>query len=168
MDLKRLLPAPVKIVDEVTKNGKTVSSSRIRTLLAQGDVQTAACLLQHPYSFTAPVLHGKQLGRRIGSPTINQVFPHGLQVPLCGVYVTECTVDGKRYRGVSNVGVRPTVDLDAAVNCETYLLDFEGDLYGKEVTVAFLDFLRPEQKFTSLDELRAQIEKDVRQARLYP
>lgn len=166
-ELKHLLPAPVAIVEEITENGKTVSSSLIRSLLAQGDVQTAARLLRHPYSFVSRVLHGKQLGRTLGFPTINQSFPHGLQVPLYGVYVTECTTDGACYRGVSNVGVRPTVDQNDTVNCETYLLDFSGDLYGKEVTVAFLEFLRPEQKFASVDALREQIEKDIIRARKY-
>ena len=163
--LQSTLPARVEILEEITAFGDTVSSSRIRALLSQGEVQTAALLLNRPYSFTSSVLHGKQLGRRLGTPTINQTIPKGLQIPLRGVYITECKIGNKSYRGVSNIGVHPTVDADAPVNCETYLLDFSGDLYGQTVTVSLLAFLRPEQRFESLDALRTQILADVDRAR---
>ncbi len=153
----------VLVVEDVQVNGSTVSSSRIRALLEAGAVEEAATLLTHPYSLSAPVLHGKALGRQLGAPTVNQQFPNGIQIPRHGVYMTLCEVDGICYRGVSNVGVRPTVD-DAAtstVNCETYLLDFSGDLYNKDVTVFFLHFLRPEQKFENRQALIAQIAADI-------
>jgi len=88
-------------------------------------------------------------------------------IPARGVYVTECEVDGVRYRGVSNVGLRPTVDEDGTVNCETYLVGFSGDLYGRVLTVHFLKYLRGEQKFENLDLLRAQIAKDIRLAQSF-
>lgn len=166
-DLKDTLPIPVAVVDEVVADGETVSSSRIRRLLSAGDVETAARLLTRPYTFIAPVEHGKALGRRLGTPTINQYFPQSTQVPRHGVYITDCTVDGVTYRGVTNVGTRPTVDSDTRVNCETYLLDFNGSLYGKEVEVAFISFLRPEHKFESYEALRAQIAVDVARAKVF-
>lgn len=165
--LQQTLPARVEVLEEVTALGESVSSSRIRQLLARGDVHTAAKLLSHPYCFTSAVLHGKRLGRQLGAPTINQIIPQGLQIPLHGVYVTDCKVGEKHYRGVSNVGVHPTVDQNAATNCETYLLDFSGELYDQEITVSFLDFLRPEQRFESLDALRAQIASDIERARIF-
>ncbi|MBQ3013659.1 MAG: riboflavin biosynthesis protein RibF, partial [Clostridia bacterium] len=153
-DTLKALPIPVTVVDEVIADGETVSSSRIRALLACGAVEEAARLLTRPYAFSAPVEHGKALGRRLGAPTINQRFPSQLQVLRHGVYVTDCFVEGARYRGVTNVGTRPTVENTSQVNCETYLLDFEGSLYEKEVEIAFLKFLRPEQRFESPDALR--------------
>ncbi len=164
-DLLKALSLPVAVVNEVIADGETVSSSRIRLLLARGAVDEAACLLTRPYAFRAPVEHGKALGRRLGAPTINQHFPSQLQVLRHGVYVTDCFVDGARYRGVTNVGTRPTVENTSLVNCETYLLGFDGSLYGKEVELAFLAFLRPEQKFESTDALREQIACDIRMAK---
>lgn len=165
--LRAAFGSALLVVDEVRFDGETVSSSRIRALLSEGDVKAAANLLTHPYRLTAPVLHGKALGRRLGAPTVNQAFPRGMQIPRHGVYVTSCTVDGKTYRGVSNVGVRPTVDSDATPNCETYLLDFEGELYGKDLTVSFLHFLRPEERFENTEALRAQIAADIHAARTF-
>lgn len=151
----------------VELDGTPVSSTRIRNLLQSGEPRSAAKLLTQSYSVTAAVLHGKALGSRMGTPTVNQRFPNGTVIPKRGVYVTECLVDGKVYRGVTNVGVRPTVDLDGEVNLETYLLDFSGDLYGKTLTVRFLDYLREEQKFANADALWRQIAADVDSAKNY-
>lgn len=151
----------------VTVDGIPVSSTRIRTLLRAGDLATAAELLCRPYGFSAPVLHGKQLGRTIGIPTVNQSFPRGQLILPRGVYVTDCTVGNRIYRGVTNVGTHPTVDVNAPINCETYLLDFSEEVYGKNITVSFLHFLRPEQRFDSLEELRLQIQSDIARARAY-
>ena len=166
-ELSALLGAPVKIQEAICSNGETVSSTRIRRCLVEGDVRGAAALLTRPYSFTAPVLHGKALGKTWNLPTVNQNFPPKMMIPRHGVYVTDCEIDGKHVRGVSNVGTHPTVDRDAAVNCETPWLDFCGDLYGKEVTISFLEYLRPEQKFATADELRMQIGKDIAAAQHY-
>ena len=103
----------------------------------------------------------------MGVPTANQCFAEGAVIPKRGVYITECEVDGVRYRGVSNVGVRPTVDDGETVNCETYLIDFSGDLYGRVLTVHFLKYLREEKRFEDLDLLRAQIAEDIRSARSF-
>jgi riboflavin kinase/FMN adenylyltransferase len=147
--------------EQVTALGEPVSSTRIRGLLQSGKPEQAEALLTHPYSLKASVLHGKAFGRTIGVPTINQNFPVNAVVPRFGVYATEVEVRGERYVGVSNVGIHPTVDADACVNCETFLLNFSGDLYGEEVTVCFRRFLRPEMKFESVEALREQIRQDV-------
>ena len=165
--LEQLLGCPVMIQEEVRDHNETVSSTRIRRFLSDGSVEEATRLLQRPYCFTARVVHGKALGHKLNAPTLNQFFPTNMLIPRHGVYVTECEVDGKVYRGVSNVGVHPTVDTDARVNCETYLLDFSGNLYEKDLTVSFLKFLRPEKQFSNVKALQAQIQQDIFEARNY-
>jgi riboflavin kinase/FMN adenylyltransferase len=165
--LEDLLEA-VEVQPEYTADGKTVSSSRIRALLLDGKAEEASALLCHPYTLRAKVLHGKQLGRTWGFPTVNQRFEDHALIPHHGVYVTECTLpDGRRVRGISNVGSHPTVDRDAEINCETHLLDFEGDLYGMEISTAFLHFIRPEQCFSSAAALKEQIARDTAVAKNY-
>ena len=163
--LSTLLSCPVLVQNEISVDGETVSSTRIRKLLLEGCVKDAAALLTRPYVFSANVVHGKSLGHKLDAPTINQFFPSKMLIPRHGVYLTACEVDGRVLHGVSNVGVHPTVDADAKVNCETYLLDFSGDLYGKSVRISFLKFLRPEQKFNDEAALRQQIHADIEAAR---
>ena len=153
--------------EPVCLNGLPVSSTRIRTLLAEGETEAVKVLLGRPYSIRFPVLHGKRLGRTIGFPTLNQVFPEEYVTPKKGVYAVRVTFDGNEYFGVCNVGSRPTVDDDDRVIAETHLLDFSGELYGKEVRVEFHRFLRAEKKFSSLEELKSQIGKDRETARLF-
>ena len=149
----------------ILKNGDVVSSSRIRAYLKNGEIAEANALMGRPFSLSATVLHGKSLGKKLGAPTANQVFSSDILVPKHGVYVTRCRVDGVCYRCVSNIGIRPTVDSNAAVNCETYLIGFQGDLYGRELTVEFLDFLRCETRFSSTESLAKQIQADIEAAR---
>lgn len=166
--LSALLDGNVEIQKEIMHDGEPVSSSRIRALLTDGKTEAASTLLTIPYTLTAKVVHGKSLGHKWGFPTVNQPFPTGKLIPRHGVYVTDCILpDGTRKRGVSNVGNHPTVDREANINCETYLFDFDGSLYGEAVTVQFLHFLRPEQKFENADALRAQIALDLEAARTY-
>ena len=165
--LEQYFEGRVYVQEPVSVDGERVSASRIRQLLYAGRAEDAAALLTQPYSITAPVLHGKNLGEKMGVPTANQCFPQGYVIPGHGVYVTACEVDGVRYRGVSNVGARPTVDTDGTVNCETYLIGYSGDLYGRVLTVHFLKYLREEKKFENLDLLRAQIAEDIRAAELF-
>ena len=117
-------------------------------------------LLDRYYSVSFPVEHGKRLGRQLGFPTLNQSFPEGFVIPQRGVYAVEVSWEDKRYGGVCNVGVRPTVDQSSTVTAETHVFDFSGDLYGKKVSVSFVRFLRPEKTFSSLEELRRQMERD--------
>ena len=159
--LRRILKGRLLLQEPVLDGGEPVSSTRIRALLAEGQPEEAARLLAHPYTLCAPVLHGKALGRTIGVPTVNQNFPEHAMLLRFGVYATACVAQGRRWAGVSNVGIHPTVDRNAPANCETYLLDFSGDLYGQTVEVSFLQFLRPERKFASVDALKAQIRRDA-------
>jgi len=155
---------PCAIVPEQVLDGERISSSRIRACLEQGDLNQANRLLGHPMMLTGTVQTGKQLGRALGFPTANLVFPEGLIVPRFGVYACGVRIDEKVHYAVANIGTRPTVDGEG-VTIEVHLLDFDGDLYGKEVSVAFYKFLRPEKKFASLEELQREIQKNVLETR---
>jgi riboflavin kinase/FMN adenylyltransferase len=158
-------------LDEIKFFGETVSSSAIRRHLVDGKIDMANAMLGRKFSLTAEVLSGKKLGRRLGFPTVNQQFPKNSVKPARGIYATVCTTeDGKRYIGVSNVGVRPTITdgSDSHVfNCETYIIDFDGNLYGTALTVEFCAYLRGEKKFNSVDELSAAIDNDKKNALAY-
>lgn len=165
-DLCRLLGAPVSVCPAVVMDGEPVSSTRIRAAVREGEVAKAARMLGYPYALSGVVKHGKALGRKLGFPTANQNFPPLAAIPRHGVYATDCILEGRRYRGVSNVGNHPTVDApESAVNCETYLIGYEGDLYGKSLKVEFLQFLRPEKSFSGVEELKNQIAKDAETAK---
>ncbi len=155
------------IQPEMQMDGLTVSSSRIRACLKEGDTETAERLLGRPYSLETAVVHGKALGRTLGFPTANQYFPAERAIPQSGVYVTLCHTPYGVFPGVSNVGSHPTVDDFARVNCETYVIGMEGDLYGKRIKVEFLKKLRDERKFDGLESLVAAIRRDAEQASAY-
>ena len=155
---------PFAIVPEQILDGERISSTRIRASLEQGDLAQVNRLLGHPMILTGTVFSGKQLGRTIGVPTANLLLPPELIVPKFGVYATKVVTDGKAYLAVTNIGTRPTV-AGEGITVEAHLLDFEGDLYGKEITVMFYDFLRPEQKFADLDALKTQIAADIAKTR---
>lgn len=158
------------IIPAVTLDGVTVSSTHIRKLLEEGDVETARAFLGHPHVLTQTVGHGRQLGRTIGIPTANLVAPPHVLLPRCGVYAAKITLpDGRAFGGVTNVGVRPTVNNGQDVTVEPWILDFDGDLYGQAIRVEFFRRLRDERKFESLDALRSQIETDaVKTREAYP
>jgi riboflavin kinase/FMN adenylyltransferase len=153
------------IADPVYFGGEPVSSSRIRLELAAGRVEAAAAMLGRPYSLTAPVAHGYRLGTSIGIPTANQRFAPDAAIPARGVYAASVDVGGAVYRGVANVGVRPTVSDSGDLNCETHIIGFDGDLYGATITVSFLRRLRGESRFPSVEQLRAQIMRDIAEAK---
>ena len=154
----------VEVVDSVKLDGETVSSSRIRELLLSGDITAANELLGSAYFINATVADGNHIGRTIGFPTINQHFAEGQLVPRYGVYSTEVTVNGRTCAAVTDIGVKPTVGAEKPL-AETHIIGYSGDLYGKSVDVRFRDFIRPEMKFASLDELKAQIAADIMRAR---
>ena len=142
-------------------DGTPVSSTRIRNALAGGNVELANRMLGRPFKYRQQVVDGDKRGRTWGIPTINQPYPEELVVPRHGVYASRCVVDGRTYFGATNIGVRPTVRDNDILSSETYLLDYEGDLYGKYVDVCLLKFLRPEKKFESFEALEAQIRNDI-------
>ncbi len=158
------------IIPAVTIGGVTVSSTHIRKLLEEGDVETARAFLGHPHVLTQTVGHGRQLGRTIGIPTANLVAPPHVLLPRRGVYAAKITLpDGRAFGGVTNVGVRPTVNRGQDVTVEPWILDFDGDLYGQAIRVEFYRRLRDERKFDSLAALRSQIETDAGKTReAYP
>ena len=145
-------------------DGRIVSSTTIRGLIESGDIELANKMLGRPYSVCLPVLHGKHLGHSLGMPTANQTIPACSVVPRHGVYASVCRFDGKTYPSVSNVGIRPTVDDGDAVNVETHVIGFDGDIYGKEITVYLCGFIRPETKFSSENDLAAQMALDKQKA----
>ncbi|MDE7243688.1 MAG: bifunctional riboflavin kinase/FAD synthetase [Oscillospiraceae bacterium] len=156
------------IIPAVTLDGVTVSSTHIRRLLQEGDVEEAARFLGRRFSLSGPVRHGKGLGSsRLGTPTVNLAPPKGQLVPAFGVYAALVSVGEKVYEAVTNVGVRPTVDVNGGVTVESHLLDQSVQAYGKGCRVEFLRRLRPERKFAGLEELRTQIAKDAGAARAY-
>ncbi len=156
------------IIPKVEYDGITVSSTYIRTLVESGDVERAAEFLAHPHCLSQTVTHGRRIGRTIGVPTVNLTPPPSVLIPAHGVYITRVHLpDGSSYPGVTNVGTRPTVSTDGTVSVETYLLDYDGDLYAQRVRVDFCRRLRDERRFDSLDELKAQIHRDIEAARAY-
>ena len=157
---------PCVLVPEQTVDGTRVSSTHIRSLLEAGEMEQAVAFLGHPHILTGEVVPGRQLGRTIGVPTANLRLPEGVLVPKYGVYCCKAIVDGSAYPAVTNVGNRPTVE-GHHVTVEPWLLDFEGDLYGREITLEFYRFLRSEQKFDSLEELKQQIQVDAEETRRY-
>ena len=150
------------IVEQQMLEGVRISSTHIRQLLESGQIEKANAFLGHPHMLTERVVTGRKLGRTIGIPTANLQIPEGVIVPKFGVYACKAVVEGEEYPAVTNIGTRPTVG-GHRVTVEPYLLDFSGDLYGKTLSLSFYGYLRPEQKFNSLEELKAEIEKNALQ-----
>ena len=156
------------IIPQVTLDGVTVSSTYIRTLVESGDMERAADFLGHRHCLSQTVQHGQRIGRTIGIPTVNLAVPEHVLAPAHGVYVTEVFLpDGRRFPGVTNVGTRPTVSDGDAVSVETFLLGFDGDLYGQEIRIEFCRRLRGERKFDSLEALRQEIQHNIRETEAY-
>lgn len=152
-------------IPPVTVNGETVSSTSIRRAIEAGDFAKAAEMLGRDYTILGTVKRGAQLGRKLGFPTAN-LSAHSEQFPPNGVYVTEARIGGALYRGVANLGFRPTVAGEKSTRLlELHLFDIDEEIYGEEMEVRFLRYLRPEQKFADVEALKAQIAADVRQAR---
>ncbi len=153
-------------VAPVLQGTEPISSTAIREMIASGKVERASELLFGGFSFCAEVLHGDMRGRTLGFPTINQRYPELLVIPKLGVYETKVMIGDKAYKGITNIGNRPTYET-AEIGCETYIKDFSGDLYGERVTLKLIRFIRPEIKFSSAEELKAQIENDVKSVFTY-
>lgn len=145
---------------KLSMDGKIISASLIRSLLSEGEVALIERYMGRKFSLSGEIIYGKQLGRTIGFPTINLKPSKDKLLPLKGVYETEVIIDGVLYKGITNVGYNPTVDDDLKTHVETHILEFEGDCYGKNVSVAFCRRLRDEMKFENVDALRAQLELD--------
>lgn len=151
-----------KIAKEVDVAGNAVSSTEIRSLIEFGDIEKANSMLGHKFGFSAPVIDGDKRGRTLGFPTVNQEIPHELVLPRFGVYRTDVTVGNRRYKGVTNIGKRPTVGTEKILS-ETYIIDFDESIYGESVDIRLIKFIRPERKFSSFDELARQIKTDAKE-----
>jgi riboflavin kinase/FMN adenylyltransferase len=143
-----------------------ISSSRIRKLLDDGSVNLARRMLGRPYGVEGVIIRGNRRGHTIGFPTAN-LKPHNRVIPRYGVYATATLIDGNWRKSITNIGVRPTFETDSEPSIESYIFDFDGDLYGDVLRVRFLYRIRDERKFNGIDELKVQIEKDTRRARNY-
>lgn len=156
------------IIPAVTIEGRVVSSTYIRELLSQGRIEEANRFLGHPHTLADTVHSGYHLGRKLGTPTINMRIPEGVLVPRHGVYAAKVFIeDGSSHLAVTNIGVRPTVSDDNTVSVESFLLDYSGNLYGRQARVEFHSFIRPEIKFDDHSQLSAQIKKDAETTRRF-
>ena len=158
----------VCVVPAVKIDGETVSSTLIRQLIKTGDIEKANILLGYELTYSLEVIHGKQNGKKMGFPTINQTIPEGMTVPKQGVYKSRTKAGSAEYPSITNIGVKPTIDLEEnevrTPLMETHIIGFDGDLYGERVSVSLLGFMREERKFSGLQELSRQLEKDKKSA----
>ena len=150
----------LKVLEPITIDNTTISSTYIRSLLSDGKVGKANELLARPFGFSAAIIHGDGRGHIIGYPTANQIYPKNLANVKYGVYKTKITVNGKTYNGITNLGHRPTYET-GDVRAETFIIDFYDDIYGMSADVRLIEFIRPEQKFDSVDELKNAIQNDL-------
>ncbi|MCD8054242.1 MAG: bifunctional riboflavin kinase/FAD synthetase [Lachnospiraceae bacterium] len=166
----RELGFSLHVVEKERYDDAVISSSRIREALARGEVEDAAAMLGYSFGYESEIVHGRRLGRTLGFPTINQEIPREKLVPALGVYAAEIFLEGQRFQGIANVGVRPTVsggNGTAAAGMETSIFDFHEDVYGRRVRVNLRYFIRPEKRFPSLEALREQVERDKEIVREY-
>lgn len=156
-----------KEIAKIMVGEKEVSSTLIRTLVEEGQMEQVECLLGHPYEFCGKIMHGTKIGSKIGMPTIN-IFPGENKIlPPFGVYYSKVKIEGDCFFGISNLGTKPTVNQTGRVNLETFLYDTEKDLYDKEAEISLLKFCRPEQKFSDLTKLQDKIREDVENGRKF-
>lgn len=156
------------IIEPVCRDGIVVSSTGIRKLIQNGEIEKANEYLGHPHMLSDTVRSGYHLGTKMGTPTINMKIPEGVIIPRHGVYAAKVILDdGSEHISVTNVGVRPTVSDAGAVSVESFILDFDGNLYDKQARVEFFSFLREERKFDDISSLGEQIKRDAEEARAY-
>lgn len=161
MEYERVYGYRTVVVDKIKEGDRDISSTYVREEIAAGNLKYANWLLGYEYFIKSNVVHGKQLGRTIGIPTINMVLPVEKLLPPNGVYITKVRINHKTYAGVTNVGCKPTVSDNNQIGVETYIIDFQGNLYGESIVVSFAEFLRKEEKFASLEDLKMQMRKDI-------
>ena len=157
----------VDVIEKERYLGTVISSTYIKDALAQGDVKLAQRLLGYPYALTGIVQHGKQLGRTLGFPTMNIEPEKNKILPRFGVYACRVRIDGKWYNAVGNAGIKPTVTDEHRRLLEVFVYGYEGDAYGKEITAQFCDFVRPETKFGSVEELKENVMQDMHYGERY-
>lgn len=154
-------------IEEIRIDGVTVSSTYIRGLIAEGNMERAMAFLGHPYTITGHVEHGRSVGHKMGIPTVNLPLPREMALPPYGVYAARVLFDGRAFPAATNIGEKPTFVDGGAPTIEPHLLDFDGDLYGKRIHVELHKFLRPERAFASVEALKEAIALNIRQTRDY-
>lgn len=162
-ELSKVYGYELKVIKRLQYKGEDISSSRIRKAMVEGDLTLANQMLGYPYTFVGTVCHGRRIGHTIGMPTANLIPDTNKYLPAHGVYVARVQLEGERkqYYGICNIGVKPTIDQGLCPGVETYIFDFDKNIYGKGIAVQILKFVRPEMKFTNVEELAAQIHKDA-------
>ncbi len=177
--LRRLAPEygyDVILIDKVLYEGREVSSTYVREQVGKGSMELAAALLGSPYQVSGEIIHGRKLGRTIGMPTVNLLPPQDKLLPPRGVYYSHVYLhsrtggmpyDGKRLAAITNIGTKPTVDQRSVMGVETYIYDFDSDVYGDEMEVCLLKYKRPEMRFDGVDALKAQMAADIADGRRY-
>lgn len=153
------------VIDKLKDKNRDISSTYVREMIAEGNIRKANELLGYDYFIKSEIVHGKKIGRRIGIPTINMVVPEEKLLPPNGVYLTKVYVDEETYMGVTNVGCKPTVSKDHVIGVETYIDGFHKEIYGENIVVSFLEYIRPEIKFDNLEQLQIQMKNDIQLAR---
>lgn len=159
--LSRVYGYEVEILEKECLEDKVISSTYVRHMLENGEMNTVRELLGYPYYVSGTVVHGHAIGRTLGIPTINLIPNEEKKLPPNGVYLTKTNIDGKSCFGITNIGVKPTISGEEVKGVETHLFDFDGDLYDRELIVEFYAFERHERRFTSLEELKEQISADI-------
>lgn len=157
----------VLVIDKMKSEGRDISSTLVRDYIKEGQIEKANELLGYPYFVQGIVEHGNEIGRTIGFPTINLVPEEEKLLPPFGVYITKVLIGGEEYCGITNVGCKPTIEGVNPVGVETHVLDFSDDVYDMSVEVEFLHRIRAEVKFNSIDELKAQLQQDIKIANIY-
>ena len=155
----------LKVIEKKKMYGEIISSTRIRALIKRGDIITANELLGRAFSFSGEIIHGNHLGHTVGMPTINIKPDESKLLPPFGVYASDTELDGVTYRGITNIGVKPTISDNNTVGVETWLFGLNKDVYGHVAKVKLLDFIRPEMKFASLEEVKMQVNIDAKRAK---
>jgi riboflavin kinase/FMN adenylyltransferase len=163
--MSRELGFELCLIDKVMLDGEEVSSTRVRNQVADGNIPMAKRLLGSDYSISGIVEHGNHLGSTIGVPTVNVLPPVGKLLPPFGVYSSIVVVGDRTFKGMTNIGRKPTVSSNNQVGVETYIYDFDEDVYGKFIEVKLCEFKRPEMKFESVEKLKAQMKKDIEDIR---
>lgn len=156
-----------EIIEKVCLEGVEISSTYVREVIKAGDMERAELLIGEAYSVSGIVAHGKKLGRRLGMPTVNLLPEKEKLLPPYGVYFSEVSVGEHVYKGITNIGCKPTVNDERQAGVETYLYDFAQDIYGKEITVRLFSFHRPEKKFETVEALKKQMAADIARGRYY-
>ncbi len=150
----------LEVVEKLKKENRDISSTFVREEIAAGNIAKGNELLGYPYFIWGKVVYGNHLGSKIGIPTVNLLPPKDKLLPPNGVYITEVEVDNQRYYGVTNVGIKPTIEGVRQIGVETHILDFDQDVYGESVRVTFLERIREEMRFASIDALCEQMHRD--------